>query len=105
LLRANKIPAKSVCGIVVDSQSENPLHAWTEVYLRKQGWVRFDPTFRCPITKVENHYEMAIQNRYIDLAEGRNEKELQWHPLHSEYKFDSYGAYVKRKAFFDVHSY
>ena len=105
LLRANRIPAKSVCGIVVDTQDANPLHAWTEVYLRKQGWVRFDPTFRCPVTQIGKNYSMAIQNRYIDLAEGRNEKELQWHPVHFEYKADTNEGSVKLRGGFDAYSW
>ena len=102
LLRANKIPAKTVQGIVVDSQHDNPLHQWSEVYLQKQGWVRFDPTFRSAIYKVDNHYEMNLKNVYIETGEGRNDSELKGEALHYEYKTDSYGAGVKMKSSYDV---
>ena len=102
LLRANKIPAKTIHGIVVDANSNNPQHQWSEAYLQKQGWVRFDPTFRCPIIKVGKNYEMKIRNTYIETGEGRNDSELKGWPLHYDYTSESYGGQVRMKEFFDV---
>jgi|GEM_PF-1577934 len=102
MLRANKIPAKTVHGIVVDARDKNPLHQWSEVYLQKQGWVRFDPTFRSAIYKVDNHYEMNLKNTYIETGEGRNDKEMEGHAVTFNYKTDSNGGEVKRKISFEV---
>lgn len=77
LLRANNIPAKSVFGMVVDVPGSNPLHAWPEAYLKKQGWVRFDPTTgNSEIIPNGNNYKLRISNSYITLSEGRNDPEL-----------------------------
>ncbi len=77
LLRANKIPAKSMFGMVVDYDGDNPLHAWPEAYLKKQGWIRFDPTTgHSDISNVGKNYIMEISNKYIILSEGRNDPEL-----------------------------
>ncbi len=77
LLRANKIPAKSMFGAVVDYSGDDPLHAWPEAYLKKQGWVRFDPTGnQSEIVQVDKNYVMKIANKYIILSQARNDSEL-----------------------------
>ena len=77
LLRTNNIPAKSIFGIVVDELGKNPLHAWPEAYLQKQGWVRFDPTTgNSEIIPNGKNYKIRIDNTYITLSEGRNDPEL-----------------------------
>lgn len=77
LLRANHIPAKSVFGMLVDEVGKNPLHAWPEAYLGKQGWVRFDPTTgNSEIVMNGKNYLMRISNSYLTLFEGRNDPEL-----------------------------
>jgi len=77
LLRANKIPAKSIFGMVTDAGGNNPLHAWSEVYLKRQGWIRMDATSdQTEITQNGKDYVMRIDNKYITLSEGRNDPEL-----------------------------
>jgi len=43
LCRADDIPARVVYGYTSDYK-DTPKHAWAEVYLKKYGWVPFDPT-------------------------------------------------------------
>ena len=43
LCRANGIPARVVCGCMINNQKTNR-HAWVEVYLDQYGWVTFEPT-------------------------------------------------------------
>ena len=45
LCRAKRIPARVVIGYTVRVDDGLPKHAWAEVYLRKYGWVPFDPTW------------------------------------------------------------
>jgi len=72
LLRANKIPAKSVNGMTVE-YGNTPFHAWPEAYLKKQGWVQFDPTGnQSNIRQEGNNYKMNIKNKYVIFSEGRN---------------------------------
>ncbi len=102
LLRANKIPAKSVFGIIVNHIGENPLHAWSEVYLKKQGWIRFDATTGASdIKKVGDNYTMKISNRYVTLSEGRNDPELHVKQYHYSY-FCRSGSEIKVRVSFDV---
>ena len=78
LLRANKIPAKSMFGAVVDDEGGKPgYHAWPEAYLKRQGWVLFDPTSgHSEIYMDGNNFKMKIKNKYVVLFEGRNEGEM-----------------------------
>ena len=102
LLRANNIPAKSMFGIVVDYSGDNPLHAWSEVYLKKQGWIRFDATTtHSEITSVGKNYLMKISNKYVFLAEGRNDPELHVHQYHYSYNC-THGTEIKVKLSFDI---
>ena len=45
ICRAKSIPARVVTGYAVVVSDILPKHAWAEVYLRKYGWVPFDPTW------------------------------------------------------------
>ncbi len=102
LLRANKIPAKSVFGMLVDFTGENPLHAWPEAYLEKQGWVRFDPTTgHSDITKSAGNYTMKISNKYIVLSEGRNDVEMPGNVMRWRYRVAP-GGTLNIKESFDV---
>ncbi|HAO09416.1 MAG TPA: hypothetical protein DCQ50_21090 [Chryseobacterium sp.] len=102
LLRANKIPAKSEFGMDVDSYDSNPLHAWPEAYLKKQGWVRFDPTTgHSSIEHDGKNYIMKIDNKYITLSEGRNEPELRMRQYQYSY-FCTRGSTVSVKASYDI---
>ncbi|MEO6488429.1 MAG: transglutaminase-like domain-containing protein [Ferruginibacter sp.] len=103
LLRANNIPAKSMFGIVVSETAPNPLHAWPEAYLKKQGWVRFDPTTgHSDIIKDGDNYKMHISNKYVTLSEGRNDPELRASLYHYNYNYDVGGS-VKIRTSFDIH--
>lgn len=45
VLRANKIPARTICGVwAVDKQSKGT-HCWGEFYLEGVGWVPYDSTY------------------------------------------------------------
>ena len=75
LLRANKIPAKVVKGMWLSSNLDYPFHQWAEVYLKKQGWVLFEPTRgygpnsgKPTIYKEGNAYKIRVQNRYVVLS-------------------------------------
>jgi len=102
LLRANKIPAKSMFGMVVDYDGPNPLHAWPEAYLKKQGWIRFDPTTgNSDISTSGKNYVMHISNTYIVLSEGRNDMELHANIFESSYKCSD-ECNVKINVSFDI---
>ncbi len=93
LCRANKIPAKSVFGIVVDENAENPLHAWPEVYLKKQGWVLFDPTTgHSEVGTSGKNFLLDVENKYITLAEGRNDPEFKASPYIITYSSENDGT-------------
>lgn len=93
LLRANNIPAKSIFGVVVAEYSDNPLHAWPEVYLKKQGWIRFDPTTNhSEIWRDGMNFKMKISNKYIILSEGRNDPELHTNIFSYRYNYAPGGS-------------
>lgn len=76
LLRANKIPAKTIQGAVF-SEHENPLHQWAEAYSQKQGWIMFDPTTgHMHISQFMNKYSIGVKNKYVILCDKRNDSEL-----------------------------
>lgn len=102
LLRANNIPAKSVFGVVVNEYTDNPLHAWPEVYLKKQGWIRFDPTTgHSEIRRDGMNFKMKISNKYIILSEGRNDPELHTNIYNCRYNYAPGGS-LKIHTSFDV---
>ena len=45
LCRAKNIPARVVSGYTTETVESTTGHAWVEVYLRRYGWVPFDPTW------------------------------------------------------------
>lgn len=93
LCRANKIPAKSVFGIVVDENAENPLHAWPEIYLKRQGWVLFDPTTgHSEVGTSGKNFLLDVENKYISLAEGRNDPEFKASPYKIYYSSENDGT-------------
>jgi hypothetical protein len=61
LCRANGVPSRFIAGITTN-YSNTPFHAWPEVYLKKYGWVRIDPTPGNAIS-----FSM-LPNKYIQLA-------------------------------------
>ena len=76
LLRANKIPAKSMHGAVVVNDI-NPLHAWAEAYSKKQGWIMFDPTIGAMhVSQFGNKYSIKVKNQYVILCEKRYDPEM-----------------------------
>ena len=74
LCRAKKIPARTVSGYVKE-EALAPKHAWTEVYLRKYGWVPFDPTWGDVVNKSADQFH-KMQPVYIYLSGIRNDKVL-----------------------------
>lgn len=101
LLRANNIPAKYVSGMVVD-YSHTPFHAWSEVYLKKQGWVLFDATTgQSSVVSDGNNYKMRIQNKYITLGQGRPEPDLQDNAYSYTYYYIP-GSTIKVKLSYDM---
>ncbi len=103
LLRANGIPAKSVFGIVVHEVSANPLHAWSEAYLKQQGWVRFDPTAgHSDIRKDGANYKMRISNKYVTLSEGRNDPEMRASLYRYNYRYAGTAGSVKVKRSIEI---
>ena len=103
LLRANKIPAKSVFGAVVENEGGTPgYHAWPEAYLKKQGWILFDPTSgHSEIYMDGNNFKMRISNKYIVLFEGRNEEETHLSRFRYSCNFTS-GSEIKVKESYDI---
>ncbi len=69
LCRANNIPARVVEGYTTD-YFNTPKHAWTEVYIKRYGWVKFDPTPGNLSTF------KTMKRRYIQLSTVRNDKVL-----------------------------
>jgi transglutaminase-like putative cysteine protease len=45
LCRAKNIPARVATGYTVRFDEISPKHHWAEVYLKKYGWVPFDPSW------------------------------------------------------------
>ncbi len=71
LMRAAGIPARVVVGYQGAEQNpyENYLmvyqynaHAWTEVWLEGEGWVRFDPTGAVSPTRIEQGVQEALRD-------------------------------------------
>lgn len=72
LMRAAGVPARVVAGYqggeynplgqyLVVRQSE--AHAWTEIWLQGQGWVRYDPTEAVSSTRIDSGIDAALPDR------------------------------------------
>jgi transglutaminase-like putative cysteine protease len=84
LMRAAGVPARVVTGYLggdpnpVDGRftvRQSDAHAWSEVYLRKRGWVRVDPTALSVPGRVEAGLARAVPERETPLL---LRPELQW---------------------------
>lgn len=69
MMRAVGIPARVVTGYQGGEWNDNgdflsvrqyDAHAWTEVWLREKGWVRFDPTSMVAPERIEKNLESAV---------------------------------------------
>ncbi len=69
LMRAAGIPARIVAGYQGGEWNEKgnyltvhqyDAHAWTEVWLENQGWVRFDPTLMVAPQRIEQNLQTAV---------------------------------------------
>ena len=58
ICRAKNLPARVIQGYTIESRL-TPRHAWAEVYLRRYGWVPFDPTWG------DISYKSAKQFHYL----------------------------------------
>jgi len=70
MMRAAGIPARIITGYQGGSWNakggffairQYDAHAWTEVWLENQGWVRFDPTARVAPDRIEKNLEEAVK--------------------------------------------
>ena len=70
MMRAAGIPARVVTGYQGGEWNENgqflavhqfDAHAWTEVWLEGQGWLRYDPTAMVAPQRIERNLEAAMQ--------------------------------------------
>jgi protein-glutamine gamma-glutamyltransferase len=79
LMRAAGIPARVVTGY--QGGEVNPIgnylivrqhdaHAWTEVWLEKQGWVRIDPTSMVSPARVNEGIDIAMPDAIINIPLG-----------------------------------
>jgi len=79
LSRVNKIPARYIVGLYVNSAGEDALarleHAWLDVYLPGIGWTPMDPTLgRSSITR--EIYFAGLPPDHIIVSRGRNPSAL-----------------------------
>jgi len=83
LCRAKKIPARVVSGYVTYS-TETPMHARPEVYLKKYGWVPFEPTWGDREDKSVHEKRFAsLRPLYVNRTYIRNDKFLNSHVYYS----------------------
>ena len=68
ICRAKSIPARVVTGYAVVVSDILPKHAWPEAYLRKYGWVPFDPTWAdVEVTWLRKELFQTMKPVYIHL--------------------------------------
>lgn len=79
LMRAAGIPARMVVGYLGGeinltgnylSVYQRNAHAWSEVWLLGQGWVRVDPTAAVDPERVERGFSSNLMREYTDLSSG-----------------------------------
>ena len=79
LMRAAGVPARVVTGYLGGELNpigdylivrQHDAHAWTEVWLEKQGWVRIDPTSVVSPARVNEGIDIAMPNAIINLPWG-----------------------------------
>lgn len=85
LCRANNIPARHIIGAITE-YTTTPLHSWTEVYTKRYGWLRVDPT--------PNHSKSIFNtsNKYIQFCSGLHNNTLQYK---SFYTYKCWGSSAK----------
>ena len=78
MMRAAGIPARVITGYQGGEWNNNgnflavhqyDAHAWTEVWIENQGWVRFDPTAMVAPDRVEKNLETAVSEEGSFLEE------------------------------------
>lgn len=82
LLRSLGIPAISVAGVIVDSDSNTKNHWWNEFYIENYGWVpvdvslgigmRFDLFKSIPDNDTKEYYFGNLDNQHIAFSRGLN---------------------------------
>lgn len=79
LMRAAGIPARMVVGYLGGEVNPNGnylsvyqrnAHAWSEVWLADQGWVRVDPTAAVDSERVERGFSSSLLSEYNELSSG-----------------------------------
>ncbi len=80
LMRAAGIPARIVTGYQGGELNEvgnylivrqSDAHAWTEVWLEDQGWVRVDPTAAVSPDRIEGGLDQALKNEFATFKYSR----------------------------------
>ena len=86
LCRSNGIPARIVSGFVLKNNKQIGYHNWVEVYLTKNGWIPFDPTF----ADSKNSYTTfsSMNNIYVYESNSREHTHIktQYQYYNSRYK-------------------
>lgn len=72
LCRANNIPARIVSGYTLNRKAKLGYHNWVEVYLTKNGWTPFDPTF-ADATNPNTSFS-SMNNVYVYISNSRNHR-------------------------------
>jgi transglutaminase-like putative cysteine protease len=74
ICRAKNIPARVVIGYTTEA-TLTPRHAWAEVYMRRYGWVPFDPTWADVKFKSARQFHY-LKSVYIYLTHTRHDPVL-----------------------------
>ena len=93
LCRANDIPARIVSGYILKKNKTIGYHNWVEVYLSKNGWTPFDPTFSD--AKKTNTTLSNLNNEYVYISNSRDH-------IHNFYEYKSYSDRTKYRLNLDV---
>jgi len=77
LCRAKNIPARVVTGYTERHDGTSPKHIWTEAYLKKYGWIPFDPSWGdVPNKSLRKIRFERMSPVYLHLTNIRNDKML-----------------------------